>query len=213
MLILGLVLVSILILVLVLVFFVFVLFFCFNVFDQVREPKQILSWFSLCQRTLDDTVCTIPFRFFLEALLGLAEQLGTLPPQRRAKGLQDGLERINEFFLSERAQGSDVIYVPFGRGFHQARPHRCQTRPNVTFFVVKTEVFTVYDPSSGSSQEVFNISRFESGRVRRCPTPLGAGRVRSGDFPIPRVTLTRPDPTRAARSDLSRETRWLFIFW
>lgn len=62
----------------------------------------------------------------MEALLGLAEQLGTLSPQTRAKGLQDGLERINEFFLSERAQGSDVIYVPFGGGFHQARPYHGQ---------------------------------------------------------------------------------------
>ncbi|CAN0157954.1 unnamed protein product, partial [Hapterophycus canaliculatus] len=56
---------------------------------------------------------------FVEALLGLAEQLGDLPPKKRAKGLQEGLERINEFFLSERAQGSDVIYVPFRGGFHQ----------------------------------------------------------------------------------------------
>lgn len=55
----------------------------------------------------------------MEALLGLAEQLGDLPPQKRADGLQEGLERINEFFLSERAQGSDVIYVPFRGGFHQ----------------------------------------------------------------------------------------------
>ncbi|CAN0468266.1 unnamed protein product, partial [Ectocarpus sp. 12 AP-2014] len=60
-------------------------------------------------------------RFFMEALLGLAEQLGDLPPQKRAGGLQEGLERINEFFLSERAQGSDVIYVPFRGGFHQIR--------------------------------------------------------------------------------------------
>lgn len=60
-------------------------------------------------------------RFFVEALLGLAEQLGALSPKKRAKGLQEGLEGINEFFLSERAQGSDVIYVPFGEDFHQAR--------------------------------------------------------------------------------------------
>ena len=57
----------------------------------------------------------------MEALLGLAEQLGSLSAKKRAEGLQEGLERINEFFLSERAQGSDVIYVPFGEGFHQAR--------------------------------------------------------------------------------------------
>ncbi|CBN79112.1 phosphatidylinositol 4-kinase [Ectocarpus siliculosus] len=62
-----------------------------------------------------------PAMFFMEALLGLAEQLGDLPPQKRAGGLQEGLERINEFFLSERAQGSDVIYVPFRGGFHQIR--------------------------------------------------------------------------------------------
>lgn len=57
----------------------------------------------------------------MEALLGLAEQLGDLPPKKRAGGLQEGLERINEFFLSERAQGSDVIYVPFRGVFHQVR--------------------------------------------------------------------------------------------
>ncbi|CAM9984513.1 unnamed protein product, partial [Scytosiphon promiscuus] len=62
-----------------------------------------------------------PAMFFVEALLGLAEQLGDLPPKKRANGLQEGLERINEFFLSERAQGSDVIYVPFRGGFHQIR--------------------------------------------------------------------------------------------
>lgn len=58
-------------------------------------------------------------RFFVEALLGLAEQLGDVAPKKRAEKLQEGLERINEFFLSERAQGSDVIYVPFRGGFRQ----------------------------------------------------------------------------------------------
>lgn len=53
--------------------------------------------------------------------MGLAEQLGGISSKKRAKGLQDGLERINEFFLSDRAQGSDLIYVPFGGSFHQAR--------------------------------------------------------------------------------------------
>lgn len=56
----------------------------------------------------------------MEALLGLAEELGALPSKKRANGLQEGLERINEFFLSELAQGSDVIYVPFAGAFHQA---------------------------------------------------------------------------------------------
>lgn len=67
----------------------------------------------------DLVVKTSRHRFFVEALLGLAEQLGDLSPKKRAKGLQEGLERINEFFLSERAQGSDVIYVPFRGSFHQ----------------------------------------------------------------------------------------------
>ena len=76
---------------------------------------------------------SFPFRFFVEALLGLAEQLGTLSPQTRARGLQDGLERINEFFLSERAQGSDVIYVPFGGVFHQVRRlHHDQKGPDAS---------------------------------------------------------------------------------
>lgn len=65
-------------------------------------------------------VAVVPERFFVEALVGLSEQLGELSSKKRAKGLQEGLERINEFFLSDRAQGSDVIYVPFGGGFHQA---------------------------------------------------------------------------------------------
>ena len=67
-------------------------------------------------------VCfTSPRRFFVEALLGLAEQLRDVDPKKRAEKLQEGLERINEFFLSERAQGSDVIYVPFRGGFHQVQ--------------------------------------------------------------------------------------------
>lgn len=65
--------------------------------------------------------CFARHRFFVEALLELAEQLGEISTKKRAKGLQDGLERINEFFLSDRAQGSDLIYVPFGGGFHQVR--------------------------------------------------------------------------------------------
>lgn len=68
----------------------------------------------------DVSLAVVPQRFFVEALVGLSEQLGELSSKKRAKGLQEGLERINEFFLSDRAQGSDVIYVPFGGGFHQA---------------------------------------------------------------------------------------------
>lgn len=72
----------------------------------------------------------VALRFFVEALLGLSEQLGALAPKKRASGLQDGLERINEFFLSERAQGSDLIYVPLGGGFHKARL-ACATCPSM----------------------------------------------------------------------------------
>lgn len=69
-------------------------------------------------------------RFFVEALLGLAEQLGDVAPTKRAEKLQEGLERINEFFLSERAQGSDVIYVPFRGGFHQVCMYHTYVAPD-----------------------------------------------------------------------------------
>lgn len=85
----------------------------------------------------------------MEALLGLAEQLGDLSSKMRAKGLQEGLERINEFFLSDQAQGSDLIYVPFGGGFHQA--WRCLVIIGVLILhicsrkkVGSTAVYTVY---------------------------------------------------------------------
>lgn len=57
----------------------------------------------------------------MEALLDLATRLGAMSSKKRAYALQEGLECINEFFLSDRAQGSDLIYVPFGGSFHQAR--------------------------------------------------------------------------------------------
>ena len=44
----------------------------------------------------------------------------------------------------------------------------------------------------GPGQEIFKSSRFDLGRVRRCPEPHGAGRGGSGQefFQVSRVTLT-----------------------
>ena len=74
-------------------------------------------------------------------------------------------------------------------------------------------LFTGHGPARGSGDEVFQNSRAESGRVRRCSelsrVGVGLGRVGAGGFQISRVgsgqevfkyhgsgrvTLIRPDP-------------------
>ncbi|CAM9829398.1 unnamed protein product, partial [Choristocarpus tenellus] len=62
-----------------------------------------------------------PAMFFVESLLSLAEELGTVPPKARTDRLIEGLNRLNEFFLSRRAEGSHLLYVPLRPGFHKIR--------------------------------------------------------------------------------------------
>ena len=73
----------------------------------------------------------------------------------------------------------------------------------------KNQGFSIgHDPTSGPGQEVSIMSRVESGRARK---PHGSGRAGpGGGFKVPRVRLGhvgsgRPDPTRPATSDLTRE--------
>lgn len=136
-------------------------------------PSESLSCFSC--RGLSS-----PFRFFVEALLGLAEQLGALSPQSRAKGLQDGLERINEFFLSERAQGSDVIYVPFGGGFHQVRHYYDQKRPGTNRLQIVLHCF-----------ELFSILIRLSDHLHPAPAPASPGLLSYPSFCDPHPPCVR----------------------
>ncbi|CAM9117972.1 unnamed protein product, partial [Phaeothamnion confervicola] len=65
-----------------------------------------------------------PATFFLEALTQLAMDLAEVEPGGRIAAMRDGLGRLNDFFLSEASQGSEVIYVPFGGEFLQVRAIR-----------------------------------------------------------------------------------------
>ncbi|CAM9117273.1 unnamed protein product [Chrysoparadoxa australica] len=62
-----------------------------------------------------------PAMFFVEALTKLSEELIMVPAADRQSRFREGLQRITEFFLSEKAQGSEVLYAPFGAEFYQIR--------------------------------------------------------------------------------------------
>ena len=73
-----------------------------------------------------------------------------------------------------------------------------------------TGLFTGHGPARGSGDEVFQNSRAESGRVRRCSelsrVGVGLGRVGAGGFQISRVGPGHTYPTRSARRDSTRES-------
>ena len=64
----------------------------------------------------------------------------------------------------------------------------------------------VTTPSRVSGQEVLEISRVGLGRVGIVQEVFKLSRIGSG-----RVTLTRPDPTRHANFDPTREQSWIFF--
>jgi hypothetical protein len=68
-----------------------------------------------------DLALYYPCMYFAEALAKVSEDLIGVDPSKRDEFMAAELARLNEYFLSEKAVGSGMIYVPFGSKYHKVR--------------------------------------------------------------------------------------------